>query len=252
MKRARPRPSVGSSKTISLHNLLGGRDQPHLVRTERIAAEACALGAHAYEAVPESGSAPGPGLAHITDLVRSRPRNLVGMSESQTDAGLHLLVRQMREASGDGLYFAALVLALTLPDMCAALSAENGRASRSKYQTWLAEHLPTSIENAAGIYDFRCSLLHQGSAHPQSGGPRLAFIEPSPGQPQLHNLSTDVGGDVVGWISVPMFVDEVGQAVERWFLRYGESTLVARNMQRFVRRRPGGLPPHVAGAPVIA
>ena len=99
---------------------------------------------------------------------------------------------------------------------------------------------------------FRCSLLHQGSARPQGGHQPIAFIEPEPGAAQLHNLSTDVSGDVVGWISVPLFVDEMSDAVQRWWSVYGETTTVSRNYGRYARRREGGLPPHAAGAPVIA
>lgn len=175
------------------------------------------------------------------------------MTDSPTDAGLRLLVQQMRQASDDGLYFAALVLALTLPDMCAALAADDGRASGAKYRAWVVQHLPSAEEDAARIYELRCSLLHQGSAQSQvPGRVRLAFVEPSPGAPQVHRLTTEIDGEAVGWMSVPMFVDEIGEAVERWFDAYGTSRVVERNIERFVLRRPEGLPPHASGGAVIA
>lgn len=54
---------------------------------------------------------------------------------------MELLIRQMLRASEDGLYFAALTLALAIPDMLGALQSENGRASGSKYRRWAEEHL---------------------------------------------------------------------------------------------------------------
>ena len=72
-----------------------------------------------------------------------------------------------------------------------------------------------------------------------------------PSAGQLHNLSTEVGSDRVGWLSIPMFVEEVTRGAEQWLKQYGESNTVARNLEKFVRLRPEGLPPHVAG-PVIA
>jgi hypothetical protein len=75
---------------------------------------------------------------------------------------------------------------------------------------------------------------------------------PSPGVCYLHNLSTEVNGDRVGWLSIPMFVDEVTRGAEEWFRKYGTTETVTRNMEKFARIRPEGLPPHVVGSPVIA
>lgn len=158
----------------------------------------------------------------------------------------------MRRASEAGLYYPALMMALVFPDICASLSAENGRTSGSKYRAWLVEHAAQPKDEAALLYGFRCSMLHQGSAFPDRGDFPLAFIEPTPGASQLHNLSTVVGDSRIGWLSVPLFVEEIATAVENWVHSYESSETVMRNMERFVRRRPEGLPPHVVGAPVIA
>jgi hypothetical protein len=49
-----------------------------------------------------------------------------------------------------------------------------------------------------------------------------------------------------------MFVEEMAESVDRWLADFGETQLVQRNMLRFVRRRPEGLPPHVLGGAVVA
>jgi len=166
--------------------------------------------------------------------------------------GLRALVDQMQQASDAGLYFAALTVALTLPDICGACASQNGQASGSKYRAWLEQNADTfGPRDAQTLYEFRCSLLHQGSAQHRSGT-RFAFIEPAPGAPQLHNMSTDVAGEIVTWISVPRFVEEMATGVTRWLDAHGHTTLVQRNLERFVRRRPEGLPPHVRGAPVVS
>ena len=111
--------------------------------------------------------------------------------------------------------------------------------------------MSNSAEDAALVYGLRCSMLHQGSAHPHGSQFRMAFIEPST-QRSLHNLSTVVGTDRVGWLSVPIFVEEMATAAEAWLDQYGETQRVQRNLDRFARRRPEGLPPHVSGVAVIA
>lgn len=77
----------------------------------------------------------------------------------------------------------------------------------------------------------------------------IAFM--APGAAQLHNLSTVVDDDQVGWISIEILVDEITKGAERWLLDFGETQTVKRNIEKFARLRPEGLPPHAQG-PVIA
>jgi hypothetical protein len=159
------------------------------------------------------------------------------------------LIAQIRVASANGLYYLALLGALTLPDICGALASDNGRASGSKYKDWLRANVPEQAADADEIYGLRCSMMHQGQALPHGGHFPIAFMAPGVGQ--LHNLSTVVSGEQVGWLSIEMFVAEVTNGTERWLAQYGASNTVRRNLDKFARLRPEGLPPHVSG-PVIA
>ncbi|MGA5508882.1 hypothetical protein [Streptomyces umbrinus] len=69
---------------------------------------------------------------------------------------------------------AALVMALTLPDICATVVAPTGKVGR-RYAAWFDEHLKptyTSVVNGQqhvflsgkDCYVLRCALLHEGSA----------------------------------------------------------------------------------------
>jgi hypothetical protein len=172
------------------------------------------------------------------------------------------LLEQTKAALETGAYMPALMVTLAVPDICGALASDNGRASGPKYREWLADwfelNAGTPSARAIGsvraeeLYAFRCSLLHQGSAQPDGRGSRLAFVEPGRSILQLHNSSTNVGGEVVSWISIPLFVDEMSDAVARWWGAHGNTTTVARNFTRYARRRPEGLAPHVIGVPVVA
>jgi hypothetical protein len=61
---------------------------------------------------------------------------------------------------------------LALPDICGALASENGRASGSKYKTWLRDNVPSLASGADLIYGPRCSLVHQGKPY------RMASFRP--------------------------------------------------------------------------
>jgi hypothetical protein len=159
------------------------------------------------------------------------------------------LIEQIRAASAHGLYYLALYGTLTLPDICGALASDNGRASGAKYKDWLRTNVPEHAADADEIYGLRCSMMHQGQALPHGGHFPIAFTAPGTGQ--LHNLSTVVGDEQVGWMSIELFVAEVTSGAERWLAQYGDSNTVQRNLEKFARLRPEGLPPHVSG-PVIA
>ena len=86
---------------------------------------------------------------------------------------------------------------------------------------------------------------------PHGGHYPLAFMHPSLGI-EIHNSKTQIGGDAFGWLSIPRFVDEVTRGAEAWLAKCGNTARVSRNMEKFARLRLEGLPPHVAGGPVIA
>lgn len=175
--------------------------------------------------------------------------NVPVLSVCATMVRMDEMIRQIRAASDAGLYYLALLGVLTLSDICAGLASEDGKTSGAKYKAWLRDHVPEQAGQADLIYGLRCSLLHQGRAFPHGGHFPLAFTAPGTGQ--LHNVSTVVGDEQIGWISIPIFVDEVTRGAETWLRRYEDTATVKRNLEKFARLRPEGLPPHVAG-PVIA
>ncbi len=85
------------------------------------------------------------------------------------------MIRQIRAASAAGLYYLALFGALTLPDICGALAASDGKATKSKYITWLRSNVPEEAGDADLIYGLRCSLLHQGRTLPHGGSRPLEW-----------------------------------------------------------------------------
>lgn len=68
----------------------------------------------------------------------------------------------------------------------------------------------------------------------------------------IHNGYTTVGGDTVLWLGPVPLTETIVAAVESWVGQYGTSNIVQKNLAKFVRLRPEGLPPHMAGVSVIA
>jgi hypothetical protein len=163
------------------------------------------------------------------------------------------LIRQIRAASAVGLHYLALFGALSLPDICGSLASERGSATPTTYKEWLKANVPEHAQQADLIYALRSSLLHQGRAKPHGSLLPVAFTFPSPNAGQLHNLSVvSPSGEGTGFMSIPMLVQEITTGAERWLTQYGDTNRVKKNMEKFARYRPEGLPGIIAGAPVIA
>jgi hypothetical protein len=160
------------------------------------------------------------------------------------------LITQIRKASAADLDYLALFGALALPDICGALASDNGQATGPKYKDWVRANVPEQAAQADMLYGLRCSLLHQGKALPHGGAFPVAFTLQQTGG-GLHNLSTIVQGDQVGWLHVPTLIDELTRGAEQWITQFGETKTVTRNLEKFARLRPEGLYPHVKGV-VIA
>jgi hypothetical protein len=160
------------------------------------------------------------------------------------------LVQETREATARGLPMVALISALSLPSIASALSSPEGTSTRSTYVNWLVAHSQETETSAQEMYGLRCSLLHEGSAHAHRTAVRVVFTFPGTGaihgRGKFHNA-----GEIVRFLDIGLFVEEMAQAVDRWLTSHGSTPTVQENLERFVRLRPEGLAPYVR-SPVIA
>ena len=81
---------------------------------------------------------------------------------------MHTTIEQLRKCHEQKLYQISIFIACTLPDICAALESENGRASAEKYRAWCRDNLTLekfSKVTAEELYRLRCRLVHQGSGN---------------------------------------------------------------------------------------
>ena len=184
---------------------------------------------------------------------------------------MQALVEQIETSLTSRLYFLSLFSCLSVPDIGGALASENGEASGQKFAQWyeawvrprfrenvvasMPEHIGGSIghlENpldGESCYQFRCSLLHQGSTqHRRSKFERIMFIEPGATTNVIHYGRIN---DAL-CIDLPSFCTEVLQGARKWLTEQGGNPNVQRNLLRFVQRYPDGLLPYIGGVPVIS
>jgi hypothetical protein len=145
------------------------------------------------------------------------------------------LVDATRNAVEQKNWYAALALALTLPDICGRISYPNlGRASERRVVRWFNKYLaayyrggPVTTQFMAGddFYALRCAYLHQGafSLDAQSAKKLLARFHltvPGPGVTHCNRTANaDAEGNLTNislQLSVDEFCEEVCSAVEQW------------------------------------
>ncbi len=164
---------------------------------------------------------------------------------------------EIERALAAGLYLAATLCALAVPDMCGALPAPNGQATGPRYARWFDNNMGplgyTGWLSGQDCYRLRCSLLHQGSAgHPRSVVGRVVLVEPMATGNVVHRASvTAPDGSAALVLDVRTCSDMASAALGWWASAQADAT-VQRNHQRFARRMPLGLPPFIVGTSVIA
>lgn len=94
------------------------------------------------------------------------------------------IIDEIEKALGHDLYFAALNLALTLPDICGKAECPSLHSTRERYIRWYDENVgvtekpPRCTEDEPEIpylsgevvYSLCCSLLHEGNPNLQKSG----------------------------------------------------------------------------------
>ena len=74
------------------------------------------------------------------------------------------IVQEIRICLENQCNFAALALALIIPDVCASFE-KHGKTTRSDYISWCNKWITSLDLSADVIYSLRCSLFHSGDGN---------------------------------------------------------------------------------------
>ncbi len=163
---------------------------------------------------------------------------------------------QVAVAARHRLYFLALAGALMIPDLCGALDSPDGQATGTRYKAWFDQHFAplhafggTPMLDGQTCWQFRCSLLHQGTTqHDNSAYSRILFVEPGTTTNFFH---MNVLNDALN-IDAEQFAIEMVKVARAWRQVVTGTEPYETNVGKFVARYPNGLPPYIVGLPVIS
>jgi hypothetical protein len=138
-------------------------------------------------------------------------------------------------------YWALLHVMVCLPDICAALEADDGETNGGRYVDWCNRRLtPDALLTGADRWEMRCRLLHQGRGRVRRGQyKRFSFGQPNANNDTDHRR-VDVGTRTL-FLDVGLFAGELRAGVQGWAAalegapRSRRARNVARNMGDLVR-----------------
>lgn len=128
-------------------------------------------------------------------------------------------------------WYAALVLALTLPDICAKHSSATSTGSQARYAAWFNQYvapnytyntgvdrIPHIFLNGNDCYALRCSLLHEGGSvtgHQQAHDilDNFQFVSPPVGGGTIHCNQSDS----VLQLQIDIFSLDMLNACKQWW-----------------------------------
>jgi hypothetical protein len=171
------------------------------------------------------------------------------LTVTQLTAAFRVYLDEMDRCITGQCYWALLHLVVVVPDICGALEAANGEATKAGYIGWCQQMFPpappaplTPIER----YELRCIVLHQGRTLASKG--RYTYyklVPPSP--PGVHVHGTQMDSDQIT-LGVVEMAEEAKRALSDWFQDLQDPSqaqrqaMVARNLPTLVSVRPQPVP----------
>lgn len=170
---------------------------------------------------------------------------------------LEYVLQDIIRAHDAQLYYVAVAVALSIPDICAALECDPEKVwtTEKKYVAWFDANLAHRFKAIDGtnFYRLRCGVLHQGQGrHNKMEYSRVIFQPPAPVTIN-EAVMTHVGGEEgkVLCLNTGEFCNAVIDAARTWYEQNRDNPNVKANMPNLVRYRPEGLAPYIVGLPII-
>jgi hypothetical protein len=147
------------------------------------------------------------------------------------------------------LYHLAIIIAFTLPDVCAALEQPNGKSDAGLYRKWYKKHARNVIGLSPGdCYDLRSGMVHQGRMRIDNKDVcRVIFTV----NESSHRFDGFVMGDAYVF-DAEAWCGRWIAAVRAWYLASKNNVIVQKNLQHMLQLQPNGLAPYIVGTPIIA
>jgi len=180
---------------------------------------------------------------------------------------------EIEKALSAKLYYLAIAVSLSVPDICACLEqvqedAKSKMGVRESYVRWCDANL--NFDNLSGIdlYYICCGVAHSGHVYKNNSiYKRVIFtIEGAPIQaPRGAVINVEAGATIGGldadanrfggrmlMMNAEAFCRTIVDGAKAWAVSKSSDPIVQQNLPLLIRYRPEGLPPFMVGFPIVA
>jgi hypothetical protein len=168
---------------------------------------------------------------------------------------LETALQEIERALDAKLFYAAIMMTLALPGLCAALERENFYSGRDEYKQWYRDNLAHKFTYMSDevAYSLRCGVVHLGNLHVKTKdatADRVMFT--LPGSMLMHNsfMQGRPEGNVLQFDAI-QFCADIIEVVRIWYKRKSDDPIIAANLPFLLQLRPNGFG-GILGYPVIA
>jgi hypothetical protein len=149
------------------------------------------------------------------------------------------LTKEITKCLNRKLWYAALVLILTMPDICAALESSDGETDDDLYYAWYEKWLMNKYPSvsATDLYRLRCGVAHQGKVRHRKINYRIFFAVNSKGGCRKRENN----GALI--LDLHVFAKDMIDAVEQWY--EAKNPNVEKHLSGLIQYYPNGLSPYL-------
>lgn len=175
---------------------------------------------------------------------------------------LEVVLGEIHACLRAGLPYAALHLALSIPDVCSSTETDpdseaRWKGTQKRYIDWCEKFLAPKFStfNATDCWALRGGVLHNGNLTGHSSSKYDDVMFTLGGSIVIDEyISINNGGTNRSGIAldINLFCDRIVQAAREWLDQSASNDLVKQNLEHLVRFRPQGRSPHIVGVPLIS
>lgn len=171
---------------------------------------------------------------------------------------LQSIFSEIQTAYQAKLYYLAMAVTLTIPDICAGAELDLGTTNvkREHYEAWCRAYLIPGYKllHEADVYCMRGGMIHTGQfTHRHQRYQRPFFTVPGPPLRMHDNVMENMGPNRESALTLDLeaFVDSMKLAATVWYAKQSQNANVKANIGKIICMRPHGIAPFVVGSPVV-
>ena len=169
---------------------------------------------------------------------------------------LETIASDINRAIDAKLYYPALLVTLTIPEICSALALDRTQFVKQKHYIGFVDSYTTPPElglSGVDCYRLRGGVVHRADfrGHPHFDCTHVIFTTPET-PVHMHAFSIEVGEKTAAMFDIKMFCQAMISGARRWYEDNKSNPKIEENLANLISLRPTGLSPFVKGGPVVA